>query len=76
MRYVFARFNARKAENELNFYITDALRLITENTAKFAGGSYIQVRYADIIKPKPVETRTAKEIIADLSKKLDRIGKM
>lgn len=57
-------------------YITDTLKCIAENTAKFAGGSYIKSRYYDIINPKPVETRTAKEIIADLSEKLDRIGKM
>lgn len=45
-------------------YVTDALRLIAENTAKYAGGSYLKVRYHDVLHPKPEETRTAEEIIA------------
>lgn len=51
-------------------YVTDALRLIGENTAKFAGGNFITVRFADIIKPDSheaeIDDRTAQEIVDDI----------
>lgn len=50
--------------------MTDALRTITENTAKLGGGSYIKLRWYDVIHPKPVETRTAEEIIAQVTSRL------
>lgn len=50
-------------------YVTDALRAISESTAKYAGGPYVQARYADVIKPKPKDTRTGNEIAADVIKK-------
>ena len=46
--------------------MTDALRITVENTAKFAGGSYIKARYIDIIEPKKVDTRTGAEIVEDI----------
>lgn len=51
-------------------YITDSLRIIGENTAKYAGGNYIKKRYADIIDPQPEETRTPDEVITHIKKKL------
>lgn len=51
-------------------YITDVLKNISENTARYAGGSYIKVRYADIINPPKEEKRTADEIIDHMKKKL------
>lgn len=49
--------------------MTDALQAISESAAKYAGGPYIQTRYADVIKPKPKDTRTGNEIAADVIKK-------
>ena len=46
--------------------MTDALQIAVENTAKFAGGSYIKARYIDIIEPKKVDTRTGDEIVEDI----------
>lgn len=54
-------------------YVTDALKAIAENTSRLAGGSYIKVRFADIIDPKPEETRTAGEIIAGIKAKLSKM---
>lgn len=51
-------------------YVTDALRLIGEHTAKYAGGSYLRARLADIINPPKEDTRTAGEIIEHMKKKL------
>ena len=46
--------------------MTDALRIIAENTAKNVGGSYLQARYADFAVPQKEETRTSDEVIAHM----------
>ena len=66
MRYVMARYEKEQRELAYRFYITDALRSISENTAKFGGGGYIKARYADLINPKPEDNRTQEEIIAKI----------
>lgn len=48
---------------------------LNKSFAENFGGNYISARYDDIINPKPVETRSAAEIIADISAKLDKLGK-
>lgn len=55
-------------------YVTEALRIISENTAKYAGGGYMKARYADIVRPKPEETRTGSEIIEKMREKLREVG--
>ena len=50
-------------------YIADCLRIISENTAKMGGGSYITAKFADIINPKPVDNRTGEELAADIIKR-------
>lgn len=42
--------------------------MVTENTAKVGGGSYITAKFADIINPKPADNRTGEEIAADIIK--------
>lgn len=54
--------------------MTDALRLIGEHTAKYAGGSYQKARWADIINPPKEKTRTADEIIEHMKKKLEEVS--
>lgn len=49
--------------------MADSLRIITENTAKYAGGSYIRERWIDIVTPKKQDNRTGEEIVADVIKK-------
>lgn len=51
-------------------YVTDALKIIGENTARYAGGSYMKIRYFDIEEPKPRETRTPEEIITHMKQKI------
>lgn len=55
-------------------YVTDALKIIGENTAKYVGGSYMKVRYDAIENPPPEETRDSKEIIDGMKAKIARIG--
>ena len=66
MRYVLARFEIYQRELAYRIYVTDALRVIGENTAKYGGGGYIKARYADIINPTPEDNRTQEEIIAKI----------
>ena len=51
--------------------MTEALRVLTENTAKLSRGSMIMEKFYDIIniKPKNVDTRSGDEIAADIVKR-------
>ena len=69
MRYVIARFNQHQRDLAYRIYVTDCLRIISENTSKMGGGSYITAKFADIINPKPVDDRTGEEIAADIIKR-------
>ena len=51
-----ARINERAKTEAYRIYVTDALRIVAENTA----------RYADIIDPKKQDNRTCEEITADI----------
>ena len=68
MRYAMARYQSQQRDLAYRIYITDCLRIISENTAKMGGGSYITAKFPDIINPKPVDNRTGEEIAADIIK--------
>lgn len=69
MRYATARIGEHCKEKVFREYVADGVHMISENTAKFSGGSYLSVRYDDIIHPKPRDTRTGEEIAADIIKR-------
>jgi hypothetical protein len=50
-------------------YVADALRIVSENTAKFSGGGFVNYRLTDILFPKKENRKTAEEIIADITKR-------
>ena len=58
-----------RKEEAYRIYVTDALRIIGQNTAKYAGGSYQQQRFADIIRPHKDDGRIGEEIAADVIKR-------
>ena len=66
MRYAMARYQSQQRDLAYRIYVTDCLRIISENTAKIGGGSYITAKFEDIINPKPVDNRTGEEIAADI----------
>ena len=68
MRYAIARFQSQRRDLAYRIYVADCLRIISENTAKVGGGSYITAKFADIINPKPEDNRTGEEIAADIIK--------
>ena len=63
-------FQKEQEEKAVKIYYAECLRVISENTAKFGGGSYIQAKLQDILYPKPTNNRTADEIIEGIRKKL------
>lgn len=69
MRYAMARYQSQQRDLAYRIYVTDCLRIISENTAKMGGGSYITAKFADIINTKPVDNQTGEEIAADIIKR-------
>ena len=67
MRYVLAQYRREQEDKAYRIYVTDALRLISENTASSVGGKYITARFADVIAPpKEEDDRTCEEITAEI----------
>lgn len=69
MRYAIARYQSQQRDLAYRIYVSDCLRIISENTAKTGGGSYITATLSDIINPEPVDKRTGEEIAADIIKR-------
>ena len=69
MRYAVARYKTYQREVAYRIYVTDCLRMMTENTARFAKGTYVKKRYADFFRESPADNRTGEQIAADVIKK-------
>ena len=63
-------FQKEQEEKAVRNYYAECLRIMTENTAKFGGGSYIEAKLQDILEPKPVDNRTSDDIIEGIRNKL------
>ena len=61
-----ARLNERAKTEAYRIYVTDALRIVGENMARYASGNYITARYIDVVEPKKQDNRTCEEITADV----------
>lgn len=69
MGYCKARLVRELEEKTYRVYVTDALKLTGENTARFVGGSWLSTRWLDALTPEPqrvVDDRKAEEIAADI----------
>lgn len=64
--FCISLFQKEQEDKAVRIYYAECLRIITENTAKTGGGSYITAKLADIINPKPVDNRAGEEIAADI----------
>lgn len=69
MRYAVARYQRDRRDMAYRIYVTDCLRMITQNTAHKEGDHYITAEYSELIDPNPKETRTGDEIAADVIKR-------
>lgn len=52
-------------------YTARALKVLTENVANALGGKSMAITYEEFINPKPVDNRSAEEIIEDIKKKMN-----
>ena len=73
MRYVKAKAQQNALDKSYRIYVTDGLKMISENSAKYAGGTYLSTRYTDVIKKPVKETRTKEEIIKGIKDKLKKM---
>ena len=69
MRYATARFNQHQRDLAYRIYVSECLRMISENAASGGGSSYMAVKFEDVVNPKPVDDRTGEEIAADIIKR-------
>ena len=67
--FCISLFQKEQEDKAVKIYYGECLRIISENTAKMGGGSYVTVKLADIINPKPVDNRPVEEIAADIIKR-------
>ena len=60
-------WNEEQEEKTYKVYITDVLQLIGQNVASAVSkGSYITVRWYDLVTKKPEDEKDADEIAADI----------
>lgn len=67
-----SHFFKLKQEESYRTYIAEALRILTENTAKSSGGSYLSKSFSDIYKNPEEEKpeKTQEEIISEIDEML------
>ena len=70
MRYAIARYQSQQRDLAYRIYVTDCLRMSLECTAGLGGNQLNLDRFADLYYPKPVDNRTADEIIEGIRNKL------
>ena len=70
MRYATARFNQHQRDLAYRIYVTDCLRIETENTARFNGGSYKTIGFDEIIRTRKEKELKPGEAKASICKKL------
>ncbi len=69
MRYVNARYRSDRRDLAYRIYISDALRIISENTARFGGGTYVTAKITDVLglgNAEAEETRTREEVVGQV----------
>lgn len=69
MDYCMTSLHKREREQAFQYYITDALKIIAENTAKYVGGPFIPTRFYDIMNPPPEAPKSA-DIISRIKNKM------
>lgn len=75
MHYAAAKLKEKTETKIYRNYMSDVLQNISQNIAVLSAanggeGQYITSRYSEILKPAPVETRTAEEIIESIRAKI------
>ena len=72
--FCISLFKQEQEEKATRIYYAECLRMVAENTARIGGGGYIQAKLADILDPKPVDNRSANEIIDGIKDKIEQMN--
>ena len=72
--FCISLFKQEQEEKATKIYYAECLRIISENTARFGGGGYIQAKLQDMLDPKPVDNRSANEIIQGIKDKVEQMN--
>ena len=73
MRYVIGTLNIDGREMAYRFYISEALKIMTANTAAQVGGMHLVKSFSEVLRPQKEETRTPKEIIDNIKNGLNEL---
>lgn len=74
MRYVEVKLLEAQEKTAYRNYVTESLRCITNNTARFAGGYEIKKSFSELLKPQKEDKRTGEEVITQMKEKLRKLG--
>lgn len=74
-------FKKEQEEKLYKKYVAECARIVTENTARILSTlthgddcKYIGLSFEEMLNPKPIDNRTAEEVIDAISDKLQKIG--
>lgn len=76
--HCMSAFTEYNKDLAFRIYITDGIKVISENTAHFAGGSSLQLRWYDLVNSAPEEeepkqdTRSCEEIVDSIWSGIDK----
>ena len=70
-----SKVNQQAKDTAYRVYVTDCMKLISENTANISHGQYMKARYYDIIRPAKADIRTGDEIVEDIIKRAGLVVK-
>lgn len=79
MRYVSSRIEEQVNDDIYRIYVTNALKILTGNTARFAGGTELTKKYSDIISDKTEEEmeeeqeQQAQDVINRMKEKISKV---
>lgn len=65
---MLSRYAQKQRDTVYRTYVTDALKLIAENTARLSNGGCIKARFYDLLTPACEDARTGEQIVADVIK--------
>jgi hypothetical protein len=70
MDFCIVSFRKQQEEQAFKVYVTDALKIIAENTSRFAGGSHMSKRYYELISTRPSEPVSSAQVISRIRNKI------
>lgn len=72
-QYIISEFRKQSRQETYEYYVTECLKIITENSSKYAGGVYMTRSYSDIVDDKQSnkeKEESAEEIKTRLKNKM------